>query len=108
MARYAAMTQNRDGATVPSRWLTAIDSEQMLVKIEFVKGLAFLHCELRSRAKGMRAAAQALPRVKAWLKRMGHNFVFAVVKEDYVAYAEHFGFRRFGELNGNIFLLQEC
>lgn len=102
------MTLSQAKTKVRSRWLTAIDSEQMIVKIEFFKGYAFLHCTLRQRAKGLRAARQALPLVKGWLRRMGHRCVYACVPPEQVSYAEHFGFKRMGKFNGSIFLIQEC
>ena len=61
------------------RWLTAIDDERMTLKFEFYKGMAFVHSSFKETLAGMRAAREIYPQVKAWLKRMGHDWVYVII-----------------------------
>jgi hypothetical protein len=103
-------TSAKDGLP-RSRWLTVIDDERGTLKIEFYRGLAFLHASFRRRFDAMRAARRYFPQIKEWLRRMGHFFVYVAIPDDDEAllrFEKHFGFQEIRHLNGHIILAQRC
>lgn len=94
-----------------SRWLTAVDDERGALKIEFNSGLAFLHLTLKQPLAGMRAAHEHFPQVLAWLRRMGHDVVYAInpLSEDSVyRFHKYFGFAEVDRQNGAIIMARAC
>ena len=94
-----------------SRWLDVIDDERGTLRIQFYRGLAFLHSTFRRRIEGMRTARAYLPQIKAWLKRMGHDDVYVCIPEgDCMLYRFEclFGFREYKRINGHIIMFQRC
>lgn len=93
------------------RWLTAVDDERGTFKIEFYRGIAFLHLTLRLPMEGMRAARELFPQIKTWLKRMGHDGVCVNIPEGdakLYRFERSFGFKEAGRINGRIIMWQEC
>lgn len=92
-----------------SRFLTVIDDERASFRIEFFRGLAFLHLVVRLPVKAMRDARRMFPVVKAWLKRMGHDMVFVLIPDGdkkLYRFESAFGFREIKRKNGHILMGQ--
>lgn len=65
-----------------SRFLVVRDDDAMLGKVEFYCGRAYLHLKIRSRFRGMREARRIFPQVLAWLKSMGHRYVYVLIPDN--------------------------
>lgn len=84
------------GGRLASRWLTVVDNENMLARVEFWEGLAFIHTEFRRRVAAMREAKKLFPQLRHWLKRMGHDHCYVAIDpgdEMLVRFERLFGFR---------------
>lgn len=64
------------------RFLTVRDDDSMLGRIEFFRGRAYLHLQIRNRFQGFKAAKRIFPEVVAWLKRMGHRYVYVCIPDN--------------------------
>ena len=100
-----------DGIRPPdqSRWLEVIDDERGTLKIEFFRGLAFVHTTFRRPVQAMRAARAYFPQVRRWLKRMGHYEVFVCIPEGDAMlerFERSFGFAEYKRLRGHIIMFQ--
>lgn len=94
-----------------SRMLTVIDDARGKLEIEFDLGMAILHTAFRRPIAAMRAAREIFPQVKAWLKSVGHDQVFVIIKEGdekLYRFQRLFGFQEFSRKNGNILMEQRC
>lgn len=94
-----------------SRMLTVIDDERGKLEIEFDLGMAMLHLIIRLPLAGMRAAHELFPQVKSWLKSVGHDQVFVIIKEGdekLYRFQRLFGFQELARKNGNILMEQRC
>lgn len=93
------------------RWLTAVDDERGTLKIEFYRGLAFLHLTFRLPLEGVRSVRKLFPQLKAWLKSMGHFQVLAIIPDGDAKrcrFLQAFGFKEAGRINGRIIMWQDC
>lgn len=94
-----------------SRWLSVIDDERGTLRIQFYRGLAFLHSTFRRPVEAMRAARANFPHIKAWLKRMGHDDVYVCIRDDdlmLLRFEQRFGFREYRRVNRHIIMFQRC
>lgn len=92
-----------------SRWLDVLDDERGTLKIEFFRGLPFLHSTFRRPLEAMRAARAYFPQIRRWLKRMGHYEVFACIPEGDAKlerFERAFGFVEYKRMNGHIIMFQ--
>lgn len=95
----------------PSRWLTVVDDERGHMKIEFNGGMAFLHLALKQVMQGMRDTKRLFPDLKAWLRSMGHEFVFVIIPtgdEKLYRFEQMFGFKEVRRTSGHILMAQRC
>lgn len=93
------------------RWLTVIDDERGTLKVEFWRGLAFLHSQWRKPVAAMRAAKTVFPQLRSWLKRMGHEHCYVAIPlgdERLFRFERSFGFRELCVFNGHLIMAQAC
>jgi hypothetical protein len=86
-----------------------IDDERGTLKIEFCYGHAFLHSTFRRPLQAMRAARAYFPKIKAWLKSMGHDEVFVFIPEGDAMlerFERSFGFVELKRVKGHIIMMQ--
>jgi hypothetical protein len=96
---------------MPGRFLTVVDDERATFRIEFFRGLAFLHLTVKLPVKAMRDAKRIFPQIKAWLKSVGHEVVYVLIPEGdekLYRFEQFFGFREVKRRRGHILMIQRC
>lgn len=94
-----------------SRFLTAVDSDALTLKVEFWEGLAFIHAVFKRKVAGMREGRRFFPQLKHWLKEVGHDHCYVAIDpaDDHLhRFEQHFGFRDICVFNGARIMAQEC
>lgn len=94
-----------------SRTLHVFDDERGTLSIEFYAGMAFVHFVVRQKAKALRYAKRNLPLLRAWLLRMGHEMLYAIVdagNKERLHFVLRFGFREIDRNQRNVLLGQDC
>ena len=99
------------GEAEKSRFLTVIDDERGMLRLEFWRGLAFVHSTFRKPLAAMRAAKTAFPDLLARLKRMGYEHCYVAIPlgdEKLFRLERSFGFRELCVFNGHLIMAQSC
>ena len=94
-----------------SRLLTVIDDDRGNLRVEFWRGLAFLHSTWRKPVAAMRAARTIFPELRARLKRLGHQHCYVAIPigdEKLFRFERSFGFRELCVFNGHLIMAQSC
>jgi len=94
-----------------SRFVTYWDDDIGLAKLEFFKGLPFLHVELHKPFIGVKTIKKELPKVKRLLKQNGYANVCVFIPdndEKLYRFESHCGFSEVARFSGQILMTQEC
>jgi hypothetical protein len=93
-----------------SEWYTVVDDERGTLKLEFFRGMAFLHLDFRLPLAGMRAAKELFPDVKRILARLDYRRMYVIIPEGndkLYKFEQHFGFSEEKRAGGQILMGQE-
>lgn len=93
-----------------SEWETLVDDELGTLRLEFNRGMVFLHVTLRKPMAAMRAIRDRFPTLKEMLRNMGYKQVHVIIPEGdekLYRFETMFGFRELRRARGHILMRQE-
>ena len=94
-----------------SQWVTYWEDELGVAKLEFFKGMAFIHLTLFKPISGMRTVKRELVKLKVHLRGFGYKTLFVIIPDGddkLYRFEKYVGFQEVNRAGGQILMRQEC